>query len=134
MKQSILDTDTLSEFMRGNSKVIAKVDEHLQEFGFVSLSIITNYQILNGLFYKDAKKQLTKFEAFIELNKGIPLTFPIAKSAVIIQADLRKKGSEIGHTDTLIAGTALTTDLQLVTNNTNHFKRNKGLKIANCIK
>lgn len=45
MKQSIIDTDILSEFLRGNSKVIAKVDEHLKEFGFVSLSIITYYEI-----------------------------------------------------------------------------------------
>lgn len=55
MKTSMLDTDVLSEFLRGNKKVIAKVDEHLQEYGFVSLSIITYYEILNGLLYKDAK-------------------------------------------------------------------------------
>ena len=65
MKLSMLDTDILSEFLRGNPKVIAKVDEHLQEHGFINLSIITYYEILNGLLYKDAKKQLTRFEAFI---------------------------------------------------------------------
>lgn len=37
----MLDTDILSEFLRGNLKVIAKVDEHLKEFGFIYLSIIT---------------------------------------------------------------------------------------------
>ena len=40
----------------------------------------------------------------------------MAKTAAVIQADLRKKGSEIGHTDTLIAGIALASELQLVTN------------------
>lgn len=55
----------------------------------------------------------------------------MAKTAAIIQADLRKKGTEIGHTDTLIAGIAITSELQLITNNTNHFKRIKGLKIDN---
>jgi len=131
MKQSLLDTDILSEFLRGNPKVIEKVADHLKEFGFVSLSIITYYEILNGLLYKDAKKQLQKFEDFIQLNKVIPLTLPMAKTAAIIQADLRKKGTEIGHTDTLIAGIAITSELQLITNNTNHFKRIKGLKIDN---
>lgn len=29
MKQSIIDTDILSEFLRGNPKVISKVDELL---------------------------------------------------------------------------------------------------------
>ena len=49
MKESILDTDTLSEFFRGNPKVILKVEEHVKEYGFVNLSIITYYEMLNGL-------------------------------------------------------------------------------------
>jgi tRNA(fMet)-specific endonuclease VapC len=134
MKPSMLDTDILSEFLRGNPNVIARMDEHLREYGFISLSIITYYEILNGLLYKDARKQLAKFEEFVALNKVIPLTLRMAKSAAMIQADLRKKGTEIGHTDTLIAGIALTSELQLVTNNTNHFKRIKGLDIANWTK
>ncbi|MDO8930018.1 MAG: hypothetical protein Q7J86_00020 [Bacteroidota bacterium] len=56
MKPSMLDTDILSEFLRGNKQVISKVDEHLKEYGFISLSIITYYEILNGLLYKDAKQ------------------------------------------------------------------------------
>ena len=36
IKQSIIDTDILSEFLRGNPNVIAKVDEHLKEYGFKS--------------------------------------------------------------------------------------------------
>ncbi|MBA4408082.1 MAG: type II toxin-antitoxin system VapC family toxin [Bacteroidota bacterium] len=134
MKPSMLDTDILSEFLRGNPKVIAKVDEHLKEYGFISLSIITYYEILNGLLYKDARKQLSKFEGFVELNKVIPLSLRMAKTAALLQADLRKKGSEIGHTDTLIAGIAITSELQLITNNTNHFERIKGLEIENWTK
>lgn len=41
MKQSMPDTDVLSEFLRGNAKVINKFDEHLKEYGFINLSIIT---------------------------------------------------------------------------------------------
>ena len=114
MKPSILDTDILSEFFRGNPNVIAKVDEHLKEYGFVSWSTITYYEILNGLLYKDAKKQLSKFEDFVKLNKVIPLTIRNAKIAASIQADLRKKGEEIGHTDTLIAGIAMANEMQLI--------------------
>ena len=134
MKQSIIDTDILSEFLRGNPKVIAKVDEHLKEFGFISLSIITYYEILNGLLYKDARKQMAKFEEFIELNKVVPLTIRTVKISANIQADLRKKGTPIGHTDTLIAGVAMASELQLVTNNVEHFKRIKGLEITNWTK
>lgn len=131
MKPSMLDTDILSEFLRGNPKVILKVEDYLQMFGYINLSIITYYEILNGLLYKDAKKQLVRFEEFVSFNKVIPLTQRMAKSAASIQAELRKKGLEIGHTDTLIAGIAITNDLQLVTNNTAHFKRIKGLSVGN---
>lgn len=134
MKQSIIDTDILSEFLRGNPNVIAKVDEHLKEFGFISLSIITYYEILNGLLYKDAKKQMAKFEEFVELNKVVPLTIRTVKISANIQADLRKKGTQIGHTDTLIAGVAMASELQLVTNNIEHFRRIKGLAITNWTK
>lgn len=131
MRPSLLDTDILSEFLRGNQKVITRVDEHLQEYGFISLSIITYYEILNGLLYKDATKQMDRFEEFVKLNKVIPLTLRMAKISAAIQADLRKKGTEIGHADTLIAGIAIASELQLVTNNTDHFSRIKGLEIAN---
>ena len=134
MKPAMLDTDILSEFLRGNPKIMDRVDEHLMEYGFISLSIITYYEILNGLLYKDARKQLSKFEDFVELNKVIPLTKRMAKIAANIQADLRKKGTEIGHTDTLIAGIAIASELELITNNKEHFNRIKGLEIANWTK
>lgn len=98
------------------------------------MSIITYYEILNGLLYKDARKQLARFEEFVELNIVIPLTIPMAKTAAKIQADPRKKGTEIGHTDTLIAGIAMTIGFQLITNNTEHFRRIKGLEFANWTK
>ena len=134
MNLSLLDTDILSEFLRGNEKVIEKVDAHVSQFGFINLSTITYYEILNGLLYKEAKKQLTRFEDFIQLNTVVPLTLVEAKIAAAIQSDLRKKRREIGHTVTLIAGTALSNQLQLVTNNTEHFKRIDGLEIDNWLK
>lgn len=131
MSPTMLDTDILSEFLRGNEKVVNNVDEYLKQFGFISLSIITYYEILNGLLFKDAKKQLKKFENFVALNNVLLLTLKSTKLSANIQADLRKKGREIGHTDTLIAGIAIANKLELVTNNTEHFKRVKGLHIAN---
>ncbi|MFI5140539.1 MAG: hypothetical protein ACHQIM_22155, partial [Sphingobacteriales bacterium] len=88
----------------------------------------------NGLLYKDAKKQLKRFYDFVELNNVLPLTIHSAKVSAIIQAELRIKGIEIGHTDTLISGIAIANKLMLVTNNTNHFKRVKELEIVNWLK
>ena len=130
----MLDTDILSEYFRGNVNVIENVSQYLNEYDSINLSIITYYEMLNGLLYKDAKKQLKKFNDFVALNKIIPLTIESVKVSAAIHADLRKKGITIGHTDTLIAGIAIANDLQLVTNNTNHFKGIKTLEIANWMK
>ena len=131
MKESLIDTDILSEFLRGNIDVISKIDEHIKIFGFINLSIITFYEIINGLYYKDSKRKLPMFEEFVSYNKILPVSKNVAKISASLSADLRKNGAEIGHFDTLIAGTALVNNLHLVTNNVKHFGRIKDLRIVN---
>ena len=131
MKPGLLDTDILSEFLRGTPQVVGNAEIYLQSYDAINFSIISYYEILNGLLYKDARKQLKQFTEFAELSKVLPLTISATRKAAGIYADLKKKGQPIGHTDCLIAGIALTNNLQLVTNNTDHFKRVKGLEIVN---
>lgn len=134
MKPALVDTDILSEFLRGTKIVVDNAKKYLENYDSINLSIITYYEILNGLLYKDARKQLKRFSEFAELNKILPLTLSATKQAAEIYANLRKKGQPIGHTDCLIAGIALTNDLQLVTNNIDHFKRVKELEMVNWLK
>ena len=134
MIASLIDTDILSEFFRENEKVVYHTNNYLQEYSSVSLSIISYYEILNGLLYKDARKQLKKFNGFVEINTVLPLSVHAAILAAEIYADLRRKRETIGHTDSLIAGIALANDLELVTNNIKHFQRIKGLKLSNWLK
>jgi tRNA(fMet)-specific endonuclease VapC len=54
-----------------------------------------------------------------------------AKSSAIIRSQLERKGTPIGPYDVLIAGTALSNQAVLVTNNTKEFKRVPKLKIEN---
>lgn len=131
MKRVIVDTDTISYFFRGNADVVAKFDEHLKEHGFVCMSVVTYYEVLNGLYFKDAKNQLAQFEKFVDLNEVLPLTTAIAKRSAEIYSDLRKKGRTVGHNDVLIAATAIISDLTLITNNIRHFSRISRLDIDN---
>ena len=134
MKPALVDTDILSEFLRGTPKVVQNAEKYLETYDAINFSIITYYEILNGLLYKDAKKQLQKFTDFAALNKILPLTISAAKRAAEIYAGLKKKGQPIGHTDCLIAGIALINGLQVVTNNTEHFGRIDGLEVVNWLK
>ncbi|RMG19272.1 MAG: type II toxin-antitoxin system VapC family toxin [Bacteroidetes bacterium] len=131
MNQAILDTDTVSYYFRKNPIVVQKVDAYLKSFGFINISVVTYYEVMNGLLYKDAKRQLPTFERFVELNHVIPLTLEVAKSASVIFASLRKRGITIGHNDVMIAACAISNNLTLITNNTHHFSKIKGLEIDN---
>ncbi|MEL6253828.1 MAG: type II toxin-antitoxin system VapC family toxin, partial [Bacteroidota bacterium] len=104
---------------------------YLQEYGFINLSVVTYYEIMNGLLFKDAKRQLTLFETFSELNSIIPLHKSTAKLAADIYSQLRKKGITIGHNDIMIAACAIENNLTLVSNNTNHFQHIENLEIDN---
>lgn len=131
MKPAILDSDTISYFFKGNPAVIQKVDEYLQVHGFVYLSIITYYEVLNGLLFKDARSQLGRFQQFVQLNQVLPINLPIAATGAQIFAALRKNNQVIGHNDVLIGATAIEHDLILVTNNSNHFSRIPALSLDN---
>lgn len=95
MKPSLVDTDILSEFLRGTPKVVENAKNYLAFYDAIGFSIITYYEILNGLLYKDAKKQLNKFTAFADLNKILPLTISATRQAAEIFAGLRKEGQLI---------------------------------------
>lgn len=133
MKQAILDTDTVSCFFRQNQEVIDKLDHYLIEFGFVNISVVTFYEVKNGLYYRDAKSQLAKFEKFVELNQVLPLSEEVADQAASIYANLRQTGKTIAHNDVMIGATATVNDMVLITNNLNHFSRIRQLEIDNWI-
>jgi len=59
----------------------------------------------------------------------IPYTYPIAKRAAQIDADLVRRGYMLPFADVVIAATAMNYGLTLVTKNAAHFNRVKHLKI-----
>ncbi len=131
MKPVLLDTDIISYFFRQDKQVVKNIANHLTHFGYLQLSVITYYEILNGLYYKDAFNKLVQFETFIALHKVIPLNRHIAKRAALITANLKKGGLRIGHNDILIASTAIENNLTLISNNTKHFNRISELSLDN---
>ncbi len=131
MLKSIVDTDTLSFYFRGEQQVVGKVDEYLKIYDQLNISIITYYEILGGLKYKNATKQLNDFEEFVSNNHIIPLTEESARISSDKYAALRQAGITIGASDILIAGIAIENDLCLVTNNERHYQAIRNLRIEN---
>jgi tRNA(fMet)-specific endonuclease VapC len=130
VKPSLLDTDTLSFFFKGHPSVVSTLEAYSRQYGRVNLSIITYYEILSGLKHRDANKKLEVFLDFAAQNTVLSLTKEAATIASEHYATLCKQGQPLEDIDLLIAGIALSNNLILVTHNTKHFERIKGLEIA----
>ena len=123
----LLDTDVLINHLRGKDIL----QERVIKFG-AYISIITQAELYYGA-YKSGKKQKGVDE--IEYNLGllkirlINLDTNILFNFANIKADLEKQGRRLEDFDLLIAATAITHGLTLISKNTKHFERIKGLKL-----
>ena len=131
MTEALVDTDILSYYFKGDPKVVAKFKEYLNEFDQINISIITYYEILGGLKFKKADKQIREFDEFVNNNFIVHISEQSANLSGEIYADLRNRGITIGTSDILIAGVAMENGLTLITNNERHFESVKGLRFEN---
>ena len=130
MEPSLLDTDTLSEVMKGvDPQVQANARRYLSAFGRFTFSLITRYEILRSLKARGATRQLARFEQRCQRSVVLPLTDDIIVQAADLYALLHQEGQLISDADILIAATALKHNLVMVTENVNHFRRIPGLSI-----
>ena len=128
---SLLDTDILSELFKKNPKVLAKASEYINTHGCLNISHITKYEILKGLKAKKAEKQTELFIRFCAINNVLSITDDVIIKAADIYASLKEKGSIISDADILVAAVAISNNLVLVTNNTNHFSKIESLQLSN---
>ena len=131
MNRALIDTDILSMFFKGNKNVVENFKTYLIEYDEINFSIITYYEIVSGLKHRDAHKQMNSFLDFAKQNNILSLTTKSTDISATIYADLCKKGMPVDDIDLLIAGVALENNLDMVTNNVNHFGRIEGLRVCN---
>lgn len=130
MQPALIDTDTISLFLRNHPQVVANFRAYLGEHHALSFSIITYYEIVSSLKHRDAKKQLTSFLELASYSNILPLTEQSVILSADIYASLRIAGTPVDDIDLLIAGVALANGLVLVTHNTKHFGRISQLQLV----
>lgn len=127
----ILDTDTVYFYLKNKETVVEKLKEVIKKENSIGITIITHYEILSGLKFKYSEKYLKSYLNFSQEIHIYPLSEKSIEASSDLYASLRKKGNALDDIDLLIAGIAIETKHILVTGNTSHFKRIKGLKIEN---
>jgi tRNA(fMet)-specific endonuclease VapC len=126
-----LDTDILSYFFGGNLAIRDKLHEHVKNGEQAVLTSINVYEVLKGLKHKNDASKGKLFAEFLRHVTVFTLDAPAIDEAANIYADLRKNGKPIGDADILIAAIVVSNNGILVSNNTNHYRHIKNLRLTN---
>ena len=125
----MLDTDTVSFVLRDVGETAANLLKHPPST--ICMSAMTLSELKFGADKRKSKRLHNLIDAFCKTVHVA--SFGAAEAAAFgrVRTMLESKGNPIGILDTLIAAHALALDLTLVTNNTKHFGKVRGLKTAN---
>lgn len=128
----LLDTDTCVYWLRGRQTVYARIAE--AGLSDIAISVITLAELRYGAACSQQPE--ANQQAIDTLASGI-VVLGVDPAVVRIFGDvkvaLRQQGMLIEDFDLLIAATARTFGLTLVTNNTDHFGRIPGLRLENWV-
>lgn len=125
----LLDTCTVSDFVKGQAGVLARLKATAPQL--VAVSSITRMEIEFGLALNPqrARKLAPMLDAFLSTVATLSFDEADAQAAAGIRATLQKQGTPIGAYDLLIAGCGLARGLVVVTANVAEFQRVGGLLV-----
>jgi tRNA(fMet)-specific endonuclease VapC len=125
----LLDTCTVSDFVKGQPNVLARVKATPPNL--IAVSALTRMEVDYGLALNAdrAKKLAPVLDAFFSTIVTLPFDEVDAKAAAAIRAALKTAGQPIGAYDVLIAGMGLARGLVVVASNVGEFKRVSGLQV-----
>ncbi len=125
----LLDTCTVSDFVKGQAKVLARIKATPPNL--VAVSALTRMEVDYGLALnaERARKLAPLLDAFFATIATLPFDVADAQATAAIRAALKTRGQPIGAYDALIAGTGLARGLVVVTSNMGEFKRVGGLQV-----
>lgn len=123
MSRVLLDTDILSEFLKGHDKSVARhAVDYARRHGVFTFTSVTVHEVVFGLEFKGASGQLSKALLWLNQNEQITPTASDFYEAALVKARARKQGSTLELPDCLIAAVAIRLGLPLVTGNTEDFQ------------
>ena len=122
----LLDTDTLSELSRGNTRVCERALAYLSRFGRLTITAITVFERLRGyrLAIRNGRPYQRQMQAFQTLVASSDV-LPLDENAAGVAGEIWSRVSahrrcQLG--DILIAGIAVSRQLPLVTRNRRDFE------------
>ena len=124
-----LDTTFIIDMLKRKPECINKLNLLIGEE--LATTEVNYFEILFGIFkrHDSSKKELDLINEFFETINVLPLDHLSSLKAAQVAGNLSKQGLLIGTNDSLIAGICLANNCRIITRDTEHFLRIKGLKV-----
>ncbi|MCL1463585.1 type II toxin-antitoxin system VapC family toxin [Argonema galeatum] len=127
----LIDTNIVTYILKRNVTVNNKLKEVNRLGEEVFISCLSYYEVKRGLLAINATRQLSEFNQFCREYSVLFLDdIEIIERASTIHADLKRRGRPIQDADILIAATAITRGLILVSNDSDML-RVSGITVEN---
>ena len=126
----LLDTNACIVHLRSGGKSDLSRRIEAAPPGHITVCSVVREELMFGA-RTSAKVQQNRRDValFLAAFPSLPFDDVVADACAAVRADLEKRGLRIGYNDCLIAATALTNGLILVTHNVSEFSRVRGLTI-----
>jgi predicted nucleic acid-binding protein len=127
----LFDTNTVSALMRGNPLVISRLQESARTDVVIAQPVVAEIEFGLSLLPRGKRKNaLTqRWNVLNDELLRIAWTDAVSLAFARVKAALHKQGQLVEDFDIAIAAHALAWDLCLVSKNTRHMARVKGLKL-----
>lgn len=129
---SLLDTDVIADWLNEQAAAVARFP-HLLRDG-VAISIITHSETREGILgSRNPRAAERVFRTFLQGVAVLPITRTVSRRHATLRIQLRRDKRQVNERalDLLIAATALTHDLTLVTSTTRDYQDIPGLMLLN---
>lgn len=127
----LLDTCVISDFVKGESNTLRKIKQLSPSDIAISTISVMEIQYGLGINSKRAEAIRSIIHDFLSPIHVLDFSFEDAKQAAMIRDLLKQQGTPIGSYDVLLAGTAVSRKLILVSANENEFRRVGNLHFEN---
>ena len=129
----LLDTNTLSFLMRGEPAVRDELTARARTDVFLCQPVVAEIEYGLARLPRSARRNRLRrrFDIFLRELVRVTSTDEVSRSFGAIKADLERGGLRIEDLDVAVAAHTVTLDATLVTDNTDHMRRVKGLKLEN---
>ena len=128
----LVDSDVVADWLNHRSAIVALLTRLLQQG--LAISVITHSETLEGILGgRDPRQAERALRSFLVGVRVLGVTRSVSRRHAQLRLDLRRRRRQVNERalDLLIAATALTYDLTLVTGNTRHYADIAGLKLLN---